>query len=117
MQLGNLREDRRLRIFARHRKPSIAVCHDTPEALGRIRGDVNRRMRTLRRLGPRKARGKRNVLPLKLGLLFGPELLHGFNPLAHELKARGKVGSMLTNFEWVPAAAYAEIDSATRQGV
>src|SRR4029077_10876204 len=67
--------------------------------------DNDRWIRLLDRFWPSHHRREIDELAMVFGRLFGPDLLHRFDPLAHEFEAAFEGGAMVFDFLRIPATA------------
>ena len=70
--------------------------------------DNNRRVRFLHRLRPTFHLWKIDQFAVILGLVFGPDGFHCFDPLAHQLETGLKRSAVIGHLLSVPAAPDAE---------
>src|SRR5215211_5467918 len=71
----------------------------------------------LRRLRPRPDPVEVDVFAVVAGLVMGPDLLHGLDPLPHDGHPNARVGAMIAHLGPVPARTHAELQAATREVV
>src|SRR5215211_2828247 len=71
----------------------------------------------LRRLRPRPDPVEVDVFAVVAGLVMGPDLLHGLDPLPHDGHPNSRVGAMIAHLGPVPARTHAELQAAAREVV
>src|SRR6266852_580686 len=98
-----------------NRHPFVAVVEYALERVRTVAADDDRRMWLLDRFGPLPDAVEVHEVTVKIGLFVGPELLHGQDPLAHELPAAVGIGAVIGHLLQVPAAAHAEQKASARQ--
>src|SRR5215217_5756596 len=71
----------------------------------------------LRWLGPRPDPVEIDISAVVAGLVMGPDLLHGLDPLPHDIHPNSRIRAMIAHLGPVPARANAELQAAAREVV
>ena len=71
----------------------------------------------LRRFGPGPDPIEVDVFAVVAGLVLGPDLLHGLDPLPHNGHPDARVGAVMAHLGAVPARTHPELQSAAREVV
>src|SRR5207247_6551666 len=93
------------------RIPAIAEIDDALQGIAALTAQQDRRMRLLLGLRPRPDRIEAHELPVELGDVLGPDLLHRAHLLLEPLEARLELGAVVLHLLGVPAAAEAELEA------
>src|SRR3954447_13726470 len=103
-----------LKAAARAREPAVAIFDDAAQRVIGLPAEDDRRMRLLRRLWPGPDLVEIDHLAVILGLVLGPQRLHGEDALAHQLEAGVIARAVIFHLLDVPAAANAEDETPAR---
>jgi class 3 adenylate cyclase len=71
----------------------------------------------LRRLGPRPDPVEVDIFAVVAGLVMGPDLFHGLDPLSHDGHPDARVGAMVPHFGPIPPRTHSELQAAAREVV
>jgi hypothetical protein len=97
---------------ASNRHPFVAVVDDPPQRVRAVTAYDDWRMGLLDGFGPLPDTVELHELAMELGLVLGPDLLHGQDSLAHQLEAAGGIGAVVGHLLQVPAPAHPEQEAS-----